>query len=486
MAYNLNPFTGSLDFYKETSETISFNDLSDVTITSAAAGDILRYDGSAWINTKTLTHAITVSTNVKFQFVSSSYYIKYDTDDPFGLGTALRLNVASSNSFYISDSIGPIAYFNSEGSRFYFGGSTQVLNFTSSIESVTHRPFTTATYDLGSSSLVWRAVYSNTISLYASSNQIVMNAGGFTTTLSSSGLLSNITVTFPSITGTLATLASLTQVFDSAGTVYTQFGATALNQTPVAGNDQVLITKTTTATSGTYRALIAEGSFSGSSASSAAIQGFNAFVYSSGSGNLTLSTNGGGMRNRFVIQHGGSGTVTLANAMSTRITGTGSAVGTITDAFGYHFEGGVPNASQTFTRSGGLWIRDGSGSGTIGTYYGIRIDALTKGSVNMAMAIESTGKIYFNSTTVVSGEYIYSSAADTLDVNANATFNMRIGTTVVMSVDANSVDIVQDVNVTSGKKIYLEGAGSDSYIWYNSGSSQVEIYVNGTKAVGFA
>jgi len=39
------------------------------------------------------------------------------------------------------------------------------------------------------------------------------------------------------------------------------------------------------------------------------------------------------------------------------------------------------------------------------------------------------------------------------------------------------------LSVTSGQKVYLEGAGSDTYFYYDSGSSSIKFYVNGALAM---
>lgn len=47
--YKYNPFTRKLDYY-ETGADIDLGDLADVTLTGLATGNVLYYDGSAWVN----------------------------------------------------------------------------------------------------------------------------------------------------------------------------------------------------------------------------------------------------------------------------------------------------------------------------------------------------------------------------------------------------------------------------------------------------
>jgi len=57
LQFKFNPFTSNLDIVQDITETISLNDLSDVTITSVAANDFFQYNGtsSLWENTQTPT-----------------------------------------------------------------------------------------------------------------------------------------------------------------------------------------------------------------------------------------------------------------------------------------------------------------------------------------------------------------------------------------------------------------------------------------------
>lgn len=50
--YKYNPYTRKLDYYERVSDA-DLGDLGDVTITGAAAGNVLYYDGAAWVNLAT-------------------------------------------------------------------------------------------------------------------------------------------------------------------------------------------------------------------------------------------------------------------------------------------------------------------------------------------------------------------------------------------------------------------------------------------------
>jgi len=50
--YKYNPFTRKLDYY-ETGADIDLGDLADVTLTGLATGNVLYYNGTAWVNLAT-------------------------------------------------------------------------------------------------------------------------------------------------------------------------------------------------------------------------------------------------------------------------------------------------------------------------------------------------------------------------------------------------------------------------------------------------
>lgn len=222
---------------------------------------------------------------------------------------------------------------------------------------------------------------------------------------------------------------------DVSGTEMCQFGPTPTVVTPSDTNDMIVATKSTSTTSGTRRAGLFTSEFTGTAASSIAINGVNGFAgtSSASTGNLTATTLGGGLRSRYVVQHQGIGIVSQGSAVSARVV-LATTGGSMTDGFAFHAEGANLSAvSTTLTRGGGLWIRDGSSLGTYTTQYGIRIDSLTAGTNNIAIAIGGTGAgkgIYFNTTTAASTESIYASASNTLDINANTSINMNISNTL--------------------------------------------------------
>jgi hypothetical protein len=349
------------------------------------------------------------------------------------------------------------------------------------------------------------------LSFLSGTNQIVFNVLGNKTTLSSGSPAADIVLTLPAITGTLATLANLTQAFtgptnfssstksnftagviiNSAGSSsYTQVGS-FVNQTPVDAQDGLIVGKSTSTANQTIRGGTFEGAYTGSSSSANPIQGLNAFAVQNGTGALTVSTTGGGIRaGRYVNQFINTGAVTQASAISAVNTLTVSGA-SVTDAFNFHSEPLNVATGTTMTRGGGLWIRDGvAGGGSLPTLYGVRIDALTRGSTaNMAIAIGGTGvgsAIYFNATTAVSTEYIYSSAASTLDLNANTTLNLRIGTTTQLAIAANTLTPVDGLNIVlatgTGMKI---GTGTTQKLGFWNATPVVQPASTGTTTAGF-
>lgn len=142
------------------------------------------------------------------------------------------------------------------------------------------------------------------------------------------------------------------------------------------------------ATTGGLRSFIAEASFTGSGNSANTYQGINAAATTSAgsTGNLT-ATASGALRNRYLIAHNGSGTVTMASAI-TGVVNT-AALGPITDSAVFNAESPAVGTGITNNSHSGLWVRGGAISGTITTRYGVRIDTLTGGTTKYGIFVQS-------------------------------------------------------------------------------------------------
>lgn len=233
------------------------------------------------------------------------------------------------------------------------------------------------------------------------------------------------------------------QVTDGATDEYSNFGALPSSPTVSDTVDRLIVSKISDATSGAKRALVAVAEFTGTSNSTSTFNGINSFATttSGSSGDLTANTLGGGLRNRYVIQHQGSGTVTQASAVSALVTQTG----TYTDTADYHAEGFSTGVTTTHSD---FWARN-SASGTIGTLYGLRLDEHTTGSTNYDIALNGAGGIFFRTPSEAGTAFIRSSSASHLDFGANTHFDFNIGGSEEVNIQANVMTFNNGTNDTS-------------------------------------
>ena len=243
--------------------------------------------------------------------------------------------------------------------------------------------------------------------------------------------------------------------------VFSRFGGAWTSSSITASDtaDRLVVSKIGSNT-GNQRAGLIVSEHTASSSFGAGISSLNAFCILLGAQNYTASTLGGGLRGaRYVSSHEGTGTITQGSSITGLIRTTNTS-GTITDAYVFHVEGSTITAGTTITRGGGLWVRNGANSGTYGLQTGVRIDALSAATDNAAITIGGTGlgsAIYFNATTAVSTEYIYASAASTLDLNSNTTMNLRIGTTSEVILTATQLDLM---SATTDRVNFIGGDGA--------------------------
>lgn len=236
----------------------------------------------------------------------------------------------------------------------------------------------------------------------------------------------------------------------------------------VASTTTLLVQNELASGTGTRNVAQFRFSFASSTNQSTNLNAANNFCYYEGTGNLTATgipgLNGG--RNQIVIRTGGTGTVTLAASMSVGMQGQASISPTFTDYAGLLFEAGSAAGhwgGTIYTRRMGIWIPNPQTFGTGGSSvndYGIRIEAFTRAtSNNYEIALETDGGIFFRvpTTSTAATEYIYSSAASTLDIVANTTQNHKIGATTELAITATEItlgsatsDIVNFVSGANG------------------------------------
>lgn len=118
------------------------------------------------------------------------------------------------------------------------------------------------------------------------------------------------------------------------------------------------------------------------------------------------------------------------------------------------------------------------GAGALTNNYGIYVEELTAGStINREIFIAGAGGTYFRD----GNQKIYSSAASTLDVTANTTYQERIGGTVELTLTATQLDLMS----TNTDRVNFVG-GSDGGAATTAGGAPTftDYYGGNTKAMG--
>ena len=258
--------------------------------------------------------------------------------------------------------------------------------------------------------------------------------------------------------GGSADVASSLTVDSAGGVSLSQIGATPPSEilSFSSSNDRIGISKEGSGTSGAVRAAVFVSWFTGTSANSGSVQANNGFAGTSSgaTGNLTASTQGGGIKPyRGVVDHNGTGTVTLASGFT---TGTRlDSTGTITDVAGFNSEGVLARTGGgRIDNYVGFWAKNGAAISTV--QYGVRIDAQTIGTTNYAIAIDGTGQgsaIFFNTPTRDGREKIGSYTTGNLNLFAGSTVTIespgfRLNAYSTQTVSARG-DIAIDTNAYS-------------------------------------
>lgn len=129
---------------------------------------------------------------------------------------------------------------------------------------------------------------------------------------------------------------------------------------------------------------------------------------------------------------------------------SGSSTTTAGTAFGSFITVGSGHTLSTLKHYA---ISNASFSGTVTTQYGIFMSALTGAASNFEVWMDAAARTYYRSAN----QYAYSSAADTFDLSANTTLNLRIAGTIKTALTATALSQTGDFKLTTaGNGIYIK------------------------------
>lgn len=226
-----------------------------------------------------------------------------------------------------------------------------------------------------------------------------------------------------------------------AGDLFSRFGPAPTTAAFTDGIDVLCAVSKQSGTTVGARAIFGAVEYSGGGSSAQPMQAVvgNASTITGSLGALTSSSTGGGLRNRFVCATNGSGVVTQASGVTGAVNATS---GDITNSAAFHAEAANINSLITMTSHSGLWVRTGSISGVMTTWYGVRIDSPSAGTTKYQIGIDGVGVgtgIYFNTPTAAGTEYIRSTSNGDLDLNAATAINIRANGTANLIVSSTVV-----------------------------------------------
>jgi len=265
-------------------------------------------------------------------------------------------------------------------------------------------------------------------------------------------------------------LGSYSLFANTTGAKFSQFGPDPISTTLTDAVDGLMSIKQSSATSGTIRGLTGVGEFTGALASISSIGGVDGLAYTTAasSGNLTATTSGGGLRNRYIAGHYGAGLLTQASAVSGGITNSTTG-GNITDAASFHAESPTVKSGSTWGSHSGLWVRGGSISGTITNRYGLRVDTLTGGTNKYGVYVQSDNS-YFGGNVGIG------------TTNPVSILDIKSPITPILTLSSGSATILAG-NIVSSIDTYIpnEGSGITNRI-ISSIQSIADVNYEGTQA----
>lgn len=252
--------------------------------------------------------------------------------------------------------------------------------------------------------------------------------------------------------------------------------------TPTSTSDLLAVRKQSTGSG--IRGMLIQVEWDGALTSSNAIQGQNIFVSTATSATGSLTGANALRANRAAVRHRATNAgATVANAISVAaayIQDAGTAA--VTNAYGFFAEPPSIGLAATTTNYYGAYFDAGTVAGTLTNNYQIYIEELTGGTNRYELFFQTGGGAFFRDTTT----HIYSSASSTLDLDVAATLNLRINGTIEAVLNSSTFSLSSnDFAIASDKRIYFEGSAGDTYLYYDSASSSVKLYVNGSLSAEF-
>lgn len=249
-----------------------------------------------------------------------------------------------------------------------------------------------------------------------------------------------------------------------------QIGPTlsAPQATPATATHRLFVTNNETSTTGAIAGIF-EVEYSGASANSSAIQGLNVFSHNtSGAGNLTATTNGGGLRSRVLTrQRSTSGTVAQMSGYSFKMVQDVST-GAVTLMTPVNIES--PDVGATTGEFRGINFESAAVASTLTTNKFIHIPSMLAGTNRYEVWFDGDAGSFYRS----GGQQINSSAASTLDVDTTTTLNFRVGTAIEATITANLLAFNNGATDT-----YLNWA-TDAILKIGSGATDIVNLTTGT------
>lgn len=207
------------------------------------------------------------------------------------------------------------------------------------------------------------------------------------------------------------------------------------------------------ASNSNIHALSARARFVGNTSVGSTYTGVNgvATTGTESAGVLTSVSTGGGLKNRFSVINAGTSSVTQSSAV-TASTQVNASAGGISNSANFHSEPPSVAAGTSIGSHHGLWVRGGTASGTIGTHYGVRVDALQSGADTYGVYVASD-PTFLGGTVTLNGE------VSGAGVTTTSSENKLVKTNSSGKIDGTLFDFVVPANVltTTGDGSQLSG-----------------------------
>lgn len=216
--------------------------------------------------------------------------------------------------------------------------------------------------------------------------------------------------------------------------------------------DGINILQESTSTTDVKRAGVFICNYKGG-ASTVSINGINAQANTDAActGNLTGTTAGGSLRNRYLVTHSGSGTVTKASVITTRTIVNN---GVITTAANYLSETPSVASGKTITNFAHFNAEGAAITGAVTNLYGLLINDITEGATLNYAIKTGAGQVLFGDKVVFTqtdgNEYIDSLADGFMDYGATTAHRF-----------------LANLKLTADSRSIIFGAGDDMSVYYD-------------------